>query len=116
MKCACYARSLEEIYRWSWCTARTWRKRFVFFFQAEDGIRDYKVTGVQTCALPICGDGADHARRRRLRNLCTTRYVALGVGARGAYTRGHSEIRHGDVCLPEPAPRLRVPPSWRPRV
>src|SRR5256885_7166539 len=26
----------------------------VFFFQAEDGIRDYKVTGVQTCALPIC--------------------------------------------------------------
>src|SRR5256885_6056923 len=26
----------------------------IFFFQAEDGIRDYKVTGVQTCALPIC--------------------------------------------------------------
>src|SRR5256885_12783699 len=26
---------------------------FFFFFQAEDGIRDYKVTGVQTCALPI---------------------------------------------------------------
>src|SRR5256885_12793012 len=28
-----------------------------FFFQAEDGIRDYKVTGVQTCALPIYADG-----------------------------------------------------------
>src|SRR5256885_13991168 len=27
--------------------------RLFFFFQAEDGIRDYKVTGVQTCALPI---------------------------------------------------------------
>src|SRR5438132_2261771 len=27
---------------------------FVFFFQAEDGIRDHCVTGVQTCALPIC--------------------------------------------------------------
>src|SRR5438552_7435061 len=27
---------------------------FVFFFQAEDGIRDDLVTGVQTCALPIC--------------------------------------------------------------
>src|SRR5256885_1309788 len=26
---------------------------YAFFFQAEDGIRDYKVTGVQTCALPI---------------------------------------------------------------
>src|SRR5690606_40751684 len=27
---------------------------FIFFFQAEDGIRDFHVTGVQTCALPIC--------------------------------------------------------------
>src|SRR5229473_6284724 len=34
---------------------------FFFFFQAEDGIRDKLVTGVQTCALPICylwGTGA----------------------------------------------------------
>src|SRR5256885_3570346 len=46
---------------------------FFFFFQAEDGIRDYKVTGVQTCALPICprlrirgravGGGAPDPRR-----------------------------------------------------
>src|SRR5437588_3481784 len=28
---------------------------FFFFFQAEDGIRDHCVTGVQTCALPISG-------------------------------------------------------------
>src|SRR5438034_8268034 len=28
---------------------------FFFFFQAEDGIRDHCVTGVQTCALPILG-------------------------------------------------------------
>src|SRR5207253_6219047 len=28
---------------------------FFFFFQAEDGIRDGHVTGVQTCALPISG-------------------------------------------------------------
>src|SRR2546430_5876447 len=27
-----------------------------FFFQAEDGIRDLTVTGVQTCALPICSE------------------------------------------------------------
>src|SRR5690606_40792380 len=26
----------------------------LFFFQPEDGIRDFHVTGVQTCALPIC--------------------------------------------------------------
>src|SRR5215467_8882702 len=34
-----------------------------FLFQAEDGIRDYKVTGVQTCALPIsCRRAAPSAR------------------------------------------------------
>src|SRR5256885_10071905 len=33
-----------------WCL---WSGYLFFFFQAEDGIRDYKVTGVQTCALPI---------------------------------------------------------------
>ena len=31
---------------------------FLFFFQAEDGIRDTSVTGVQTCALPICNRGS----------------------------------------------------------
>src|SRR2546422_3072055 len=40
-----------------------------FFFQAEDGIRDVAVTGVQTCALPISerdahGPGTDKARSR----------------------------------------------------
>src|SRR3989449_8305804 len=45
--------------------------RVFFFFQAEDGIRDVAVTGVQTCALPICDrrPGASHgaaaARGRR---------------------------------------------------
>src|SRR4030067_1265205 len=34
----------------------------VFFFQAEDGIRDKLVTGVQTCALPIC---ITHLRQKR---------------------------------------------------
>src|SRR3989449_3246211 len=41
MSCGCLVR------RRSWCL-------FFFFFQAEDGIRDVAVTGVQTCALPIC--------------------------------------------------------------
>src|SRR2546422_11725324 len=35
-------------------TAECWA--FFFFFQAEDGIRDVAVTGVQTCALPISRD------------------------------------------------------------
>ena len=32
---------------------------FFFFFQAEDGIRDTSVTGVQTCALPISRERAN---------------------------------------------------------
>src|SRR3712207_6991478 len=36
--------------------AHTNRRRYLLFFQAEDGIRDIGVTGVQTCALPIYPD------------------------------------------------------------
>src|SRR5256885_10220967 len=39
------------------------RLSMCFFFQAEDGIRDYKVTGVQTCALPIYDRAAAHLLR-----------------------------------------------------
>src|SRR5260221_10691333 len=39
------ARTRSLLYRY--------RSFFFFFFQAEDGIRDHCVTGVQTCALPI---------------------------------------------------------------
>src|SRR5262249_59528727 len=35
-------------------TVHTLSLLLFFFFQAEDGIRDWSVTGVQTCALPIC--------------------------------------------------------------
>src|SRR6266545_7485858 len=46
----------------------------IFFFQAEDGIRDKLVTGVQTCALPIWVEreellGRQRARRREQRRL-----------------------------------------------
>src|SRR5258706_3853801 len=40
----------------------------LFFFQAEDGIRDWSVTGVQTCALPISA-----AREGRSRGDCARR-------------------------------------------
>src|SRR5438874_9208037 len=36
-----------------WLNERGCGCQFIFFFQAEDGIRDLYVTGVQTCALPI---------------------------------------------------------------
>src|SRR5256886_11485382 len=46
---------LEECYIKSTSRAQDLLYAYVFFFQAEDGIRDLTVTGVQTCALPICG-------------------------------------------------------------
>ena len=60
---------------------------FFFFFQAEDGIRDISVTGVQTCALPIYpgGDprhgvlGLDTTRGDRLFiSLLGSAYIHLG--------------------------------------
>jgi len=39
---------------------------FVFFFQAEDGIRDVAVTGVQTCALPIYPDTVQFCKQQYL--------------------------------------------------
>src|SRR5256885_2188267 len=56
-----------------------------FFFQAEDGIRDYKVTGVQTCALPILlrrhhdDPLAGHFRHRRTLELLYRKYYWLGM-------------------------------------
>src|SRR2546430_6367892 len=53
---------------------------FFFFFQAEDGIRDLTVTGVQTCALPI----SPHLSRGRSASRSAAR---LG---RGSHRRGHT--------------------------
>src|SRR5437763_6152853 len=41
------------------------RCMWFFFFQAEDGIRDTSVTGVQTCALPIFEQGGEPLMRHR---------------------------------------------------
>src|SRR5438046_9383084 len=63
---------------------------FFFFFQAEDGIRDWSVTGVQTCALPISKHlaGREDAGTPRLRGL-----VPLdGAGALGADVAEHAQV------------------------
>src|SRR5690606_40234082 len=57
-----------------------------FFFQAEDGIRDFHVTGVQTCALPICpfhGGGFGEV-------------VHTGPGGAGVAHTGHATPHVGD--------------------
>src|SRR5256885_17054144 len=53
----------------------------IFFFQAEDGIRDYKVTGVQTCALPII-DADQGLRRHRQHQHAGESSLAVEDGAR----------------------------------
>src|SRR5207245_6175851 len=65
------------------CSITTSSFFFFFFFQAEDGIRDATVTGVQTCALPILSDAA-------LGDL------AAGRTARDA---AHQQRAHLDGCL-----------------
>src|ERR1019366_3733613 len=47
-------------------------RRGHFFFQAEDGIRDWSVTGVQTCALPIWRSGSRGALARSRSRACSS--------------------------------------------
>src|SRR5690606_39482351 len=62
---------------------------FSFFFQAEDGIRDFHVTGVQTCALPISGQPRDAGHRAdRIRRPPQSRFRCPGFrDDRGAAPR-----------------------------
>src|SRR4051794_41692714 len=61
---------------------------FFFFFQAEDGIRDGRVTGVQTCALPIL----DFLRAGRHRRVPAENPSTSGPLRAGKYRRRWREI------------------------
>src|SRR2546429_2718250 len=71
-----------------------------FFFQAEDGIRDVAVTGVQTCALPICllgrgdreGGSAGARGTRPARRGWTSRARVRRVGRRTAFPQGGGAV------------------------
>src|SRR5438046_5157140 len=78
-----------------------------FFFQAEDGIRDWSVTGVQTCALPIwvrgglddasCGgELAAHGRGAEPSRRCCT-YRAAFTSLRRSSRSGSEPERIGDA-------------------
>src|SRR5438067_9564101 len=55
---------------------------FFFFFQAEDGIRDRNVTGVQTCALPIsaCGTVAVRVPVMKPAEINMAPYNSVAIG------------------------------------
>src|SRR2546430_7403045 len=84
-----------------------------FFFQAEDGIRDLTVTGVQTCALPILsrGQGGDELRRcggLRRAGECPRRARQLRAGPL-ARARVLSAARPGRAHHRTGAPTNRTP-------
>src|SRR5256885_12574223 len=62
--------------------------RSLFFFQAEDGIRDYKVTGVQTCALPIFELSTAEANRRPARVIDTDMAAILYTSGSTGNSKG----------------------------
>src|SRR2546430_16264556 len=75
---------------------------FFFFFQAEDGIRDLTVTGVQTCALPIAGGWREAAER----GLERTRFRAQELDEHRAVLRPQltrRDQRRARVQVPLPA-------------
>src|SRR5256885_6636443 len=75
----------------------------LFFFQAEDGIRDYKVTGVQTCALPIWPRDRQGRRGKRASD---RPWVALLARRKGDAPRGGSvAARVRRPACPRPAER-----------
>src|SRR5256885_12939052 len=89
-----------------WIAGASYYRVFsVFFFQAEDGIRDYKVTGVQTCALPICA--RYRARVRELRSVAQhQRQAALAgeaarTGGAGGLLDLHMHQLHPHASLPQ---------------
>src|SRR5216683_3998091 len=65
-----------------------------FFFQAEDGIRDLIVTGVQTCALPISRRSTSRLALESVAVLCAVLTGAWWVFSRAVY-RAAPELRAG---------------------
>src|SRR2546430_11930140 len=75
-----------------------------FFFQAEDGIRDLTVTGVQTCALPICSgfhpQAAWPGRKVHQCGCCGSDRVADRPDRKSTrLNSSHSQISYAVFCL-----------------
>src|SRR5215471_6938798 len=86
---------------------------FFFFFQAEDGIRDLYVTGVQTCALPISVAERGRGWREQLHGHRRAVHVLdAPLGIEGVRREGPVEGRPEE----EPAPGRRIPLEPRPAV
>src|SRR5438132_7150062 len=82
---------------------------FFFFFQAEDGIRDHCVTGVQTCALPILCSAA--LARRSPTSMLPLASACTGTTRSPAITALAGFVPCADVGIKQvvrcPSPRER---------
>src|SRR5260370_18369934 len=86
-----------------------------FFFQAEDGIRDSSVTGVQTCALPISQGSVLTPENYWMRWIClawSARTLPWATCCRTCASSSTSGNKHD--CLPQEAHRSR--PAHRPHL
>src|SRR2546430_6728926 len=69
-----------------------------FFFQAEDGIRDLTVTGVQTCALPIYRQECRHGENTKVQIRGRIPDLLCGKKGRRTTTVRSEERRVGKEC------------------
>src|SRR5215813_14064479 len=76
---------------------------FFFFFQAEDGIRDADVTGVQTCALPISAPSSA-ATWRRSGAICASKRAAACRMPRRSRGARSSRVTENESPLSRAAP------------
>src|SRR3989442_3992070 len=81
-----------------------------FFFQAEDGIRDADVTGVQTCALPICEHQGFSVDTRRDLGDCEKGPNSVALSLTVVDAIDHDLSCHSCRCVTELPMALAVPP------
>src|SRR5258708_20808290 len=78
-----------------WYGVSGWASRYFFFFQAEDGIRDDLVTGVQTCALPILTSNTS-ALEDHVHYILRRRITPVNL-----FTRSEAETKGIDLIMPD---------------
>src|SRR2546422_2905385 len=71
---------------------------FFFFFQAEDGIRDVAVTGVQTCALPIYAIARERRFEAQIAEILETRGINIAAVIIEPIQGRSEERRVGKEC------------------